>query len=84
MGQIKGHTGNPFGRKAGTPNKLTKELRSILKNIIENELLTIPKNLESLEPEKRIEIVIKLLPFVLPKVVSIEMDDGEPMDWSLD
>jgi len=37
------------GREQGTPNKLTKELRSILKNILAKEMETIPVNLEKLE-----------------------------------
>ncbi len=32
-------TGKKFGgRKKGTPNRLTKELRTILKNVLYNEL----------------------------------------------
>jgi hypothetical protein len=82
MGLKKGMSNNPNGRKVGTPNKLTKELRATLKAIIEKELETIPETLENLTPEKRLEIVIKLIPYVLPKVESVPMDKGEPVDWS--
>ena len=82
MGLKKGMSNNPNGRKVGTPNKLTKELRATLKAIIEKELEAIPETLENLTPEKRIEIIIKLIPYVLPKVESVPMDKGEPMDWS--
>lgn len=72
------------GRELGTPNVLTKEMRAILKNIISKELETIPETLEKMEPDKRLEIVLKLLPYVLPKVEAVIMEKGEPLitnDW---
>ena len=70
------------GRDQGTPNRLTREMRAILKRIVSRELELIPASLEKLEPEKRTEIVIKLLPYVLPKVEPVPMDRGEP--WGSD
>ena len=72
------------GRERGTPNKLTKELRSILKNILAKELETIPDNLEKLEPKDRLEMTIKLIPYVLPRIETISMNKGEPISWELD
>ena len=71
------------GREQGTCNTLTKELRSILKGIIAKELEAIPETLQNIEPEKRLEIVLKLLPFVLPKVENVPMGINEPLeiDW---
>jgi len=34
--------------------------------------------LEKLEPEKRLEILCKLMPYVLPKTESIQHTFGEP------
>ena len=40
-------TGNKFGgRTKGTPNKLTKELRELLKNILYNEMEKIEEYLD--------------------------------------
>jgi len=58
------------GRKKGTPNKLTKELRTILKNLISDELEQLPFHLENLDSKSRIELITKLLPFALPRVDS--------------
>lgn len=69
------------GREPGTPNLLTAEMRKILKGIIAKELQLIPETLEKLEPEKRLEIIIKLLPFALPKIESCNMQTGEP--WQI-
>jgi len=70
------------GRQKGTPNKLTKELRSLLKDILYDELVNIEDRLNDLETKERIELVIKLMPFVFPKVVSVSSTENEPFDWS--
>ena len=59
------------GRVAGTPNKISSELRKMLKVIIAGELESLPATLETLPARERIELVIKLLPFCLPKVNNI-------------
>lgn len=71
------------GRDKGTPNRLTKELRLILKQIVFNELSELPERLEKMETDKRTEILIKLIPYVLPKVESVSMDKGEGLfpEW---
>ena len=57
-------TGKKFGgREKGTPNRLTKELRSVLKDIVYQELEEIEKHLNELEPKERIELVLKLMPY---------------------
>ena len=76
-------TGKKFGgRKKGTPNRLTKELRTILKNVLYNELDNIEELLESLEPKERLELVIKILPFIIPKEDKIGHTYNEPFDAS--
>ena len=63
------NTGKKFGgREAGTPNRLTKELRAALKNIIHQEIELLPDHFQKLEARDRIELFIKMLPYALPKV----------------
>jgi hypothetical protein len=71
------------GRTAGTVNKTTKEIRTVLKDVINKELINIDTLLTQLEPKARLELVIKLIPYVLPKVESVNFSLGEPMDWNL-
>lgn len=59
------------GRSAGTPNKITIELRKTLKAVIAAELDNLPGTLAELPPKERIELTIRLLPFCMPKVESI-------------
>ena len=75
-------TGKKFGgRKKGTPNKMTKELRSTLKDILFNEIEEIEDRLDLLDPKDRLELLIKLMPYALPKVTSISHKTNEPLDW---
>mgnify|MGYP007071991249 CR=1 FL=1 len=71
------------GRQKGTPNRLTKELRAVLKDVVFNELENIDARLKQLEPKQRIEIVIKLMPYILPKVEPASHKINEPLDWNL-
>ena len=78
------NTGKKYGgRQKGTPNKLTKEIRTVLKDLIYRELDEIQEHLDSLEPKQRIELVIKLIPYFLPKVDSISHSANEPLDWGI-
>jgi len=77
-------TGKKYGgRQKGTPNRMTKELRSILKDILYQELNDIEKRFEELEPKTRIELLIKMMPFVLPKMNTISHNTDEPIDFGM-
>ena len=69
------------GRKKGTPNRMTKELRSILKDVMHQEIEIIQDHLVQLSPKERVELLIKLMPYVLPKVENISHTTNEPLDW---
>jgi hypothetical protein len=72
------------GRVAGTPNRVTSELRKTLKSIIAAELDALPQMFEQLPAKERLELLIKILPYCLPKVDSINgnYDSENPfMDW---
>jgi hypothetical protein len=68
------------GRKEGTQNRLTSEMRSVLKGIIDHELDHLPDHLDKLDDKQRLEFVLRLLPFVLPKVEVISHTTGERWD----
>jgi len=69
------------GRKKGTPNKLTKELRSILKDVLYEEIEALQERLDALKPKERLELIIKLMPYALPKVTSVSHTINEPLGW---
>ncbi len=68
------------GRAAGTPNKITSELRKTLKGIIANELDALSETFAELPPKERLELLIKFLPFCMPKVNTIS--DTYDSSWN--
>ena len=74
-------TGKKYGgRQKGTPNRITKELRSLLKDVMYDEIGTLQERLDALNPKERLELLIKLMPYVLPKVTSVSHTTNEPLD----
>lgn len=76
MGLKKGQTNNPRGRKKGTPNYTTQEIRKTIKSALENEFSNISNLLGTLSPKDRIEMIVKLLPFVIPKCEESEEENS--------
>jgi len=56
---------------------LTKNIRETLKEMMEKEIQNLPDTLKELEPAQRLNILCKLMPFILPKVESIDHELGE-------
>lgn len=64
---VKGHE-KKGGRKAGTPNKISKDARTILGDTLKNRLENIGEVLDKIkDPSKYVDAVSKLLPFYMPK-----------------
>ncbi|RLC16725.1 MAG: hypothetical protein DRI57_10850 [Deltaproteobacteria bacterium] len=73
----KGQTNNPAGRPPGKPNKVTSELRKLLKTAISSELENLPALLAELSPKERLDVTCKLVGYVLPKIQQVYLDEGE-------
>ena len=71
------------GRTKGVPNRLTKEMRSILKDVVYNELDNIQDTLQSLTAKERLDVLLKLLPYVVPKVKTTSHTTDEPFEFDL-
>ena len=65
------------GRKKGTPNKVTSETRDCIAGAINREVNKIPKMLRKLEEDPAAWILAfsRLLPYLLPKMHTITLDD---------
>ena len=72
------------GRKKGNANKFTNEFRDILRAFLQKEIVELPNTFSSIKrPERRLELILKLLPFVVPKAqeISLEMLSDSKLDF---
>ena len=60
---------------------LINELRNNLKEVIQRELKQLNEQLEALEPKERLNVVCKLMPYVFPKVNTVDLKEGEPFSF---
>lgn len=65
------------GRKKGSVNKTTKELRERIKEIVDSELEDIDLIIGKLTEKERTDLLAKLLPFVLPKMNELIIDSTD-------
>jgi hypothetical protein len=60
------------GRRAGTPNRTTAELREALQSFIDANIDQLQDDFDTLEPEKRLTFFEKIVKMVLPPPVNPE------------
>jgi hypothetical protein len=61
---------------------VTHEMRESLKSTFQVEVEKLPELLNELEAKERINVILKMMPFLLPSVKSVHYTEGEPMDFS--
>ena len=78
-----GEVSNPNGRPKGVPNKVTAEIRKAYEMLLHQNVGNMSLWLSEIaaeNPEKAMDIIIRLSPFVLPKKQSIEAhEDFKPI-----
>lgn len=64
------------GRVKGTPNKTTSETKRLISSIIDSYVSSgrIDSDLNALEPSERIRAIGVMLPYVMPKLASVDVD----------
>ena len=59
---------------------LTLDLRDRLKSIVESELERLPDLLDGLNDKERLDVILKLMPLVMPKAMPVRHTANEPSD----
>ncbi|TXG36985.1 hypothetical protein [Seonamhaeicola maritimus] len=74
------------GRKKGTPNKVTSNIREWLEKLINKNRLQIERDIKALEPKERLQILEKFMQYTIPKMQSVQttVDFTQLSDEQLD
>ena len=72
------------GRTAGTPNKVTGDIKARIAALIDEQFDTISSDLEQLEPKERVTAYLKFLEYVLPKQREQKLDLSTLTDEQID
>jgi hypothetical protein len=79
MGLKKGMCNNLGGRKRGSKNKVSADMKSWVKMLIESNTEQLEADLKQLEPKDKWLIVEKLLAYIVPKAtISIDTTISPP------
>lgn len=70
----KGKTNNPNGRPKGTPNRITQDVRAWLSAVIDGNRKQMERDLKTLEPKDRLQMLEKLMQYVIPKQQTVRAD----------
>lgn len=79
----KGQSGNASGRPKGAKGKIRTSVRDYIKGIIDDNREKFESDLKSLATKDRVDVMVKLMGFVVPKPQSIVLQDVTPTDGVL-
>ncbi|MDB5242616.1 MAG: hypothetical protein JWP57_3241 [Spirosoma sp.] len=72
------------GRKSGSVNKTTSDLKSRIADLIDDHFETISEDLKALEPKDRIVAYQRFMEYVLPKQREQRIDLSSLTDQQID
>lgn len=72
----KGVSGNPNGRPKGSIDRSSQLLKECIKMFLLNQFDRIKKDFDLLPPKDRVKLYIDLLAYTVPKVQSVEFENG--------
>lgn len=80
MGRKKG-TEKTGGRLAGTPNKITTDLKTWVASILDSGRDKFEQDLEALEPSERVKVYTNLMNYVLPKQQAMSVESQTEAEY---
>lgn len=74
---VKGKSGNPKGRPKGAKDRVKGDILAQVKEFIETNMESIQEDYDALEPKERVQFLLKLLEFTIPKAQGEEKQATE-------
>lgn len=62
---------NPNGRKKGSVNRTTQQMRDLLLEAFGGEFSRIPEYMKTLAPKEKLDIITRVLPYLCPKLEAV-------------
>jgi len=81
MPLIKGDKLNPNGRPKGSKNKSTSEIREAFQQLVSSNLEQLQSDLDSLKPGERINYIIQMANYILPKMQTMSLEDAISVEY---
>ena len=69
-----GQVGNPLGRKPGTPNKITTQMRESMHDFFIDNKEKIQADFDALKPKDRLNFISKLFPYFMPSLTATKSE----------
>ena len=73
----KGKSGNPKGRPKGAKDRIKGDILTQVKEFIEDNMESIQEDYDALDPKERMQFLLKLLEFAIPKAQGEEKQATE-------
>lgn len=70
----KGKSGNPKGRRKGAQNRETRRIRLWVDKYLDGNTKQMEEDLKKLSPKDRLNIILGLMEYSVPKLQRTEMD----------
>lgn len=69
--------------KEKTETILTTDLRNSLKELFRKELIKFPGYINQLQPKDKMDYLLKMMPYILPKLQNVNLETGEPGEYEI-
>jgi len=71
------------GRPKGVPNLVTTRIKEAFAHLLDHNLYRIQMDLEELTPKERLDVIMKLAEYILPKLSRVQADINGNVDSNI-